>query len=108
MAIHTITLSVIDSRVNVNPDSLKVSPGDSIEWVTGENSAEFDVVIHNTEGFLTDTDRVINAQVKTLQSVTKTISNDTNSSVRYYSVGVTNDPNDDGKVVAPPRIIIHV
>lgn len=108
MATVPIKLSVINNKINVDPDSCKVDSGDTISFYTNDSNTIFEVALHNPDGFFVDVPRVFSDQVIDSTPLGILIdSPDADNNVKYYSVCILETDPQPLPPDAPPRIIVR-
>jgi plastocyanin len=108
MATVSIKLSVINNKIQIDPDSCKVNSGDQISFYTNDDNRNFEVALHNPDGFFSNIDRVFSGEVVDSAALVIGIDDpDDDHNVKYYSVCVLDVDPQPLPPDAPPRIIVH-
>ena len=108
MATVPIRLSVINNKINIDPDSCKVNVNDTVSFFTEDENKTFEVAVHNPDYFFTGIPRLFSGNVVESTPLEIQIDNPgADNNVKYYSVCELNINPQPLPPDAPPRIIVH-
>ena len=105
--LRDVHMSVVDKKIYINPDSLKVQAGDVVRFIVDTQNTSFEIAIHNFDHYVTDSRTLIQDPTSNGAPVSYTVNSSINL-VRYYSVCVLGASPAPSQPDAPPRIIRSV
>lgn len=104
-----VKLSVVNNKIQVDPDSCRVNSGDSISFYTNDDNTKFEVALHNPDDYFVNIPRVFNDDVvDSTPLVIEVDDPDEDHNVKYYSVCVLDVDQQPLPPDAPPRIIVRI